>query len=1599
MTEILKTIYEANKLGVWLWCHGSTLKFKSPKNTDITEIKVKLSYFKNEILEVLRNNEVFNDNFIYPFIYRTDDTTTSYPLSFAQERLWFIEEYEQGTNAYHIPGVYELPPGTDAGGITYAIRSIVGRHEVLRSTIQQGIQVVHENPLEIGEVVVGPGEDYASMLRESVNRPFKLGSEYPIRVMFYELAGTGRRLLLINMHHIASDGWSMDIFQRELSAYYEAYQRGDTGFRLPALPIQYKDYAVWQRSYLTGEVLKEQLQYWRTRLTGYQPLNLPTDHVRPLQIDYRGSQERFTLSAETSRKLRELGKRYGASLHSVLLSGLSILMGKYTGQQDIVIGSPTANRQYRQTEGLIGFFVNTQVNRTELREGQGFGELIRVVHEAQVSAQLHQDLPFERLVEELELGRDTSRHPVFQVSFVVQSFGSKYKEESFYLEPYRGAVSYGVEKFDLSIFIDDSRETLSGTLSYSVSLFERETIVRLIGYYSHLLDQLSSAPDQPYSPLSLLPPAAYRRIVQEWNKTGREYAQDKTIDELLGEQAAKMPDSIALVYEGTSLSYGELEEKSNQLARHIRRQYQQRTGQPLAPDTLIALCLERSLEMVIGILGVLKAGGAYVPIDPGYPPERIEYLLHDTGAELVLSRRGVAAALPSEKVLYIDEAEEFYRQEDGSGLPQYSGPANLAYVIYTSGTTGRPKGVMVEHHQIASFAIANNFIDYEKVSVVGGVSNYAFDGSVFDIFFSLLNGKTLVVVSKDHLLDLSILENCFVAYNVDTAFITTALFNSLVINQSKCLDSLTQLLFGGEICNKVLINEFKSLYKEKSLIHVYGPTENIVYSSYCNLSNYDTKDTIPIGRHLLDKKLYVLDAYLQPVPIGVTGELYIGGAGLARGYWKREELTAERFVANPFADAPDREKGYTRLYKTGDLVRWLGDGNLEYLGRNDEQVKIRGYRIELGEVEHALSQVAGIRQSCVLARERVTEMGTIKYLAGYYVGEPGKESILKELSDRLPEYMVPATLTALEYFPLTVNGKLDKRALPGPDMGSPEGSYVAPVTELERTLCGIWAELLGLERVGVSDDFFRIGGNSILAIKVISRIKKVFFIELTVKDLFLNTTINVLSLLIKTRIRVDSEEPLFHFRKNQEPNEEEVYETTSSQAWRYLAYKSGTCHPMNAIIQQELTNVNEGALAMAVDTLVVRHESLRTVFLDRKVETTKLFSFLTKGSTQVLQKVYPQGHFTSNLSVKDISNEKNNETQIHAIIKEMYHYLFDFQKEQSFKCKLIKYTNDKYILLFVIDHIFYDAQSIKIIKDDLFAIYNAYCKGLPNPLEDLKLQFKDYASYHNDHLKGKKLIYHYLYFRKLFEEIPQRLSIKSNFVIGNKEESVDEGNSRAKGYGFMISAEILDQVLKLSSDLEISLYNFLLAVYCVFLRKISDQNDFVIDSPISTRNNEEFYKIIGWLSGVLISRVKVDDEMSFRNLFFICKNIIAEAMEHIYYQNITVGLFKTINGEDVGIEWGQLVSAQLNVIEERDREVKNFESSHYVSNYASSDINFNIIAVKNGMVVRCTYKIDAIDPMEISEICNSFVDILKIAVDSPNIKIIDGIKLNSSVPG
>jgi amino acid adenylation domain-containing protein len=1105
-----------------------------------------------------------------------------YPLSFAQGRLWFIEQYEAGTNAYHIPMLVELAPNVDIAILKQSIQAIVARHEILRTTFVKNIdgdyyQKVQTAELEISEYNFNDNtlsSSFEQQLDLDVNTPFELNTSNPIRVSIYQVKNDcaignnkvivksqlkqPRLLLLINVHHIASDGWSMDILVKEIYAYYDYFSNPKAKLDLPNLPIQYKDFAYWQRNYLSGDILHQQLDYWQQRLADYEPLMLPIDKARPALVNYSGKSISFSLDAEYSDKLRSIARAQNCSLYSVLLSGFYVLLSKYSNQDDIVIGTPFANRHYNQIENLIGFFVNTLVLRARVNPDDSMIDLIQQVHRELIHAQGHQDLPFEKLVDHLNVEKDLSRNPIFQVLFGVQGFGkSDNKQQLFKVVDINQLNYYNVAKFDLECFMDDSESIISGFFKYATALYEESTIERMIAHYQLILQQLADEVSQTLEykqhyqqrklkDYQLLSPADYQQIVYDWNQTDKAYPKDKTLHQLFEDQVQRTPDNVAVVFEEKFLTYRELNTQANQLAHKIRNEYYEQTKQQLVPDTLIVLCLDRSLEMIVAILAVLKAGGAYVPLDPEYPDERIAYILQDTQAKLLLTQSQHLARLNQilntenvefsnrvnntatsvnveiqgecgnstmhnlahAKIMLLDIANySSYQDETATELGIISKSDNLAYVIYTSGTTGRPKGVMIEHGGVVNLSL--DIMINHKLNICKELSiysNYIFDAFIYEVFPALLNGNKLFILNDK--LRYSLIE--FSAYidanNIKSTFIPAILIKDFIEALTNNY-SLELIYTGGERFHEL---NYSRINSKLIILNEYGPTESTVCATLHRYSAGDLSNNI--GKSIINTKLYVLNNNHMPVPVGVIGELYIAGAGLARGYLNNPELTAECFIPNPFASELDLANGYTRMYKTGDLVRLLPDGNLEYIGRNDFQVKIRGFRVELGEIEEQLLEIPQIRQACVIAKTK-TETSQ-QYLAAYYVlnkdlsyGEAlSAEQILVKLGLALPDYMLPSALMELESLPLTISGKLDRRALPDVEFTNSR-NYVAPESELEQTIAQIWCEILGLEKVGIHDNFFKLGGNSLNSIQLVTRIRQELNLDLRVADIFIKPTI------------------------------------------------------------------------------------------------------------------------------------------------------------------------------------------------------------------------------------------------------------------------------------------------------------------------------------------------------------------------------------------------------------------------------------------------------------------------------------------------------------
>ena len=1036
----------------------------------------------------------------------------AYPLSYAQERLWFLDQLGPGSPLYNVPLAVSLPGVVDLEALRAALQEMVRRHEVLRTrfVVRDGrpVQLVEaglEVQLPVRDLSAVPEperqREAQRIAAEEAVRPFDLAAGPLFRASLVRLSGAEHALVL-TFHHIVSDAWSMGVFLRELAAFYDACRTGRPA-GLPALPIQYADFAAWQREWLTGSVLEEQLAYWRARLEGAPALlELPADRPRPKTQSFAGAAHAFRLQPRLAQALSALARSEGSTLFMCLLGCFLVLIHRYSGQRDLVVGSPIANRNRAELEGLIGFFVNTLALRTDLSGDPTFRELLGRVREVTLGAYAHQDLPFEKLVEELQPERSLAHNPLFQVMFTLQNAPGQGMPAAPGQEG-PAQLGNGTAKFDLSLLMAEAGDELIGVFEYTTDLFEPARIHRMAKHFETLIEGITADPDRPLSELPLLTATEWQELVVEANQTTAPYP-DRCVHELFEERAARQPEATAVLSGGRQFTYGELNTRANRLAHELR-------ARGTGPQSVIAICLERSFDMIVAVLGTLKAGAAYLPIDPAYPDERIAFMLADSAAPVLVSSERLIRQLPAPagQVLCLDRDAELLQNHSDGNPPSRALLDDLAYVIYTSGSTGQPKGVAIPHRGLT------NLLDWESRNVAPApgmrtlqFAALGFDVSFQEIFTTLCAGAALVLVDEYHRRDPSALLELLADATVDCLFVPYVMLQQLASSPHETMltPHLKRVTTAGEQLHLTpRIEAFLSRMRGCPLYNQYGPTETHVVTELVLTGAPQKWPRLPpIGRPIQNIQVFVLDEHLKPVPAGVPGELCIGGVGLARGYLNRPALTAERFVPHPFSRIPG-----ARLYRTGDLARLRPDATIEFLGRMDEQVKVRGFRIEPGEIEAALADHPAVAEAAVLAREDAGD----RRLVAYLVPASGRSAPLGELrallKAKLPAHMIPQTFVMLERLPLSPNGKLDRRALPVPDSSRPEleKSYVPPRTETESALCAIWGQVLGIEKVGVEDNFFELGGHSLLATQVISRIRNVFQVELPLRRLFETPTV------------------------------------------------------------------------------------------------------------------------------------------------------------------------------------------------------------------------------------------------------------------------------------------------------------------------------------------------------------------------------------------------------------------------------------------------------------------------------------------------------------
>ena len=1109
-TELLAHLRQLN---LRLRVEEDNLVLSGPKGTLTETLRAELAERKMEILALLENASKIAPH--EPELQRVS-RTDRLPLSFSQQRLWFLDQYEPDRSFYNIPYGLRLVGPLNLSALEQTLHEIVRRHEVLRTAFPdvdgEPFQMISP-PTRPSLAVIdlrlhagGEREDEARRLAgEEARRPFDLINGPVFRTNLIRLDEEDH-ILLLTAHHIVADGWSMGSLLRELAVLYRAFSQSQPS-PLPELAIQFVDYTVWQREWLNGAELERQLSYWKKQLAQFpKRLDLPTDRGRPAVQSYRGARQTFELSHSLAETLKTFSRKEGATLFMILLAAFQTLLYRLSGQDDIVVGCPIANRRKVEVEGLIGFFANTLVLRTDFSGNPSFREMLQRVRRVALDAYEHQDLPFERLVEELNPERSLSHSPLFQAMFVLHNT-PEYQVDLPGLTCQQFRLETDTTKFDMTMSLSEQPQGIKGSLEYSTDLFEAETIVRMSGYFRTLLEGIAAAPDRPISDLPLLTDSEIHELLVGWNTTDRDYPRGRCIHELFEKQVDLTPDAVAVIFENTQLTFRELNLRANQLARYLSK-----LG--VGPESLVGVCMERSLEMIIGIMGILKAGAAYLPQDPRFPSERLTLMWNDARVAVLLSQERLAKNIPpfSGTAVYLDRDWEQISSENDTNLESGAVAENLAYVIYTSGSTGTPKGVQVAHH-----SVVNVLTHVKEAFALTGrdglplLANICFDISVMELFLPLITGAKLIVASSQTAVDGTRIGQLMSNQRTTIMHATPATWRLLLQAGWRGRRNIT-ILCGGEALPTDLADELAG--NGSKLWNLYGPTETTIYSTAAAYRSELGTGTYSIGRPISNTRIYILDDHLQPVPVGVPGHLYIGGMGLARGYVNRPEITAESFIPDMFSG----EAG-ARMYRTGDLARYLPDGNLDYLGRKDYQIKLRGFRIELGEIEVTLREHSEVLHAVVLAREDVAgDKQLVAYVVLKQAGGATGSQLRAFVKEKLPEYMLPSAFVFLESFPLTSNGKIDRKRLPAPEQdGRPQTicRETAPRTPMEELLSKIWEEVLKLDSVSIYDNFFDLGGHSLKAAQVMSRVRDAVRLHLPVRIIFEAPTVAELALRIE----------------------------------------------------------------------------------------------------------------------------------------------------------------------------------------------------------------------------------------------------------------------------------------------------------------------------------------------------------------------------------------------------------------------------------------------------------------------------------------------------
>ena len=1373
-------------------------------------------------------------------------------LSFAQQRLWVLHQLDPQSSAYNIPSAYEMVGHLDVVALRSLIREIVRRHEPLRTRFIEGddgpLQVIDEaGPVELPEVDLSQIEGEAAheeamrVCKQQASQPFSLSEGELMRLCLIR-EGADRQVLMVNQHHIISDGWSSGVMMREVVALYGAYVKGE-GSPLRELEVQYADYAEWQRGRLERGEMEQQREYWARQLEAAAPvLELPYDRPRPAVPTLRGGRQEISISREAVERIRAISHSQGATLFMGLLACFKGVMYRYSGQQDIVVGTPVAGRSRQELEPLIGFFVNTVAVRTKVEGEMSYRELVGRVRESAIGAYMNEELPFEEVVRQQGGSRGAGQSPIFEVMMILQN--APREEGGLEGLSIKGIeMDNGESKYSLVMNLTEWEGGVRGWVGYQEEVFDEETVERMSRHYERVVEAAGERDGQSkVSELEMMSEAEQRQVVEEWNRTEREYEAGASIKGMIERQAEERGAEVAVESGGERVSYSQLNEKANKVANYLRKR-------GVGQEQIVGVYMQRGVGMVEGLVGVMKAGGAYLPLDPAYPKARLEYILKDARPTVVLTQRELVSQLPEHEaeVICLDSDWAKISEEDDANLATLTSDKNLIYVIYTSGSTGNPKGAMLTHDGITnSIQWMQETYDLEPEDRFLVRTSLNFDPSVWEIFWPLCVGASLVIADEAHHQDTAYLVKLIGQQEVTTAYFIPSLLKAMIEEPGlKECRSLRRIICGGESLSIETVNQLMDCLPVE-LHHSYGPTETSIAATEWTCEPSSRREVVPIGRPLGNTRVYVLDEQMKAVPVGIAGELYIGGVSVGRGYLNRAELTAERYVPDSYS----KEEG-GRLYRTGDLVRYEVDGTIQYLGRVDEQLKINGVRIEAGEIEAIVSEHEGVEKCAVIARE---EEGAGKQMVGYVVKKEGAEAgvveLREHLRERVPGYMVPSVWVWMKELPMTPSGKVDRRSLPEPTKGRKaeaeserRRSAVSPVEEV---IAGIWEEVLRVEGVEIDENFFEMGGHSLIATQLARKLQRAFNTEIELRMIFERPTVEEQAAEINRRLRLGGE-----------TLESSVIERVRREGGVRLSFAQQRLWVLHQLDPQSsaynipsayemVGQLDVVALRSLIREIVRRHEPLRTRFIEGD-----------DGPLQVIDEAGPVE--LPEVDLSQIEGEAAREEAM-RVCRQQASEPFSLSEGELMRLCLIREGADRQVLMVNQHHIISDGWSSGVMMREVMALYGAYVKGEGSPLRELEVQYADYAEWQRGRLERGEMDGQREYWARQLEAAAPVLELPYDrprplvpTLRGGRQE-------------ISISREAVERIRAISHSQGATLFMGLLACFKGVMYRYSGQQDIVVGTPVAGRSRQELEPLIGFFVNTVAVRTRVEGEMSYREL-------------------------------------------------------------------------------------------------------------------------------------